>query len=305
MTTHTAHTLSTTAYNLSNHKLFWNKKNTYNKSNKQSLKMLLAFAGLSIALPAYSALSISSAGYGMDNTVATPQAQAYQTDSVNQTSTVNAVADTATSNHTMSPAPATTNEMAMEPRQYNPTAYRNHNTENNNSNTESNNSTNPNISNTDGNSDINPNLTNKVTDTSNTSHPYRPQGINQQTSVFLVKMVEGQEQLIPLTSANAIAPQTGDIVEYRSHITNNTLNRVRSMMVTVSIPEAVELIGHTNPQFAMGSLDQIKFYHMPLQTRIEGIIQNVPLANYKALRWQVEDLDLGETNTLSYRARFK
>lgn len=137
-------------------------------------------------------------------------------------------------------------------------------------------------------------------------NPQLNQQLDQQLAVFLVRMVEGQEQLMALNGSNGASElQAGDILEYRSYITNNMPNRVRSMQVTMSIPPEVELIGHTVPEFVMGSLDQSQFYPAPLQTQRDGMIQNIALSKYQALRWQVEDLDLGETTTLSYRARVK
>ncbi len=137
-------------------------------------------------------------------------------------------------------------------------------------------------------------------------NPQLNQQLDQQLAVFLVRMVEGQEQLMALNGSNGASTfQAGDILEYRSYITNNMPNRIRSMQVTMSIPSDVELIGHTVPEFAMGSLDQSRFYPVPLQTQRDGMIQNIALSKYQALRWQVEDLDLGETATLSYRARVK
>ncbi len=127
--------------------------------------------------------------------------------------------------------------------------------------------------------------------------------INKTIQAFVVKMVEGQEQLIPVDSSTKI--HTGDIVEYQGQFTNNGTDRIRSMMVALSIPKEMELTGNIYPQFALGSNDARNFSHMPLRANIDGTIQDLPFSYYRALKWQIENLEMGKKAIVTYRAKMK
>ncbi len=127
--------------------------------------------------------------------------------------------------------------------------------------------------------------------------------VSHDTKVFVIKMLEGQEALIPLTSD--VKVQAGDTLEYQTTVRNNGSDRIKSMQVTLSIPQEVVLIGNTSPEFVLASLNERDFYPAPLQTQRNGTMENIALAKYKGLRWTVENLGLGESTTVSYRAKMK
>ncbi|MBS9779074.1 MAG: hypothetical protein KGV51_00465 [Moraxellaceae bacterium] len=127
--------------------------------------------------------------------------------------------------------------------------------------------------------------------------------VSHDTKVFVIKMLEGQEALIPLTSD--VKVQAGDTLEYQTTVRNNGSDRIKSMQVTLSIPQEVVLIGNTSPEYVLASLNERDFYPAPLQTQRNGAMENIALSNYRGLRWTVNNLGLDKSTTVSYRAKLK
>lgn len=128
--------------------------------------------------------------------------------------------------------------------------------------------------------------------------------IDTKMNAFLVNTdASGHETLRSLTTADTVV--RGDVVEYQGLYTNHDTNRVRSMTVTVDIPEGVELIGAISPSVGKASIDGNHFVNMPIRTKVNAEIQELPLSYYKALRWTVEDLGVGGTASVKYRVRVK
>ncbi len=125
--------------------------------------------------------------------------------------------------------------------------------------------------------------------------------LTHNTKAYLVKTLQGKNKLIPIT--NNVKVKAGDTLEYQTTIHNNSSDRIKSMQVTLSIPQGVILLGNTSPEFVYASVNQRDFYPAPLQTQVNGVMKNITLSQYKGLRWTVKNLDLGESTTVSYRAK--
>lgn len=128
-------------------------------------------------------------------------------------------------------------------------------------------------------------------------------GIHSVVHAFIVQNIGMQETLVPVSATTAI--KSGDVLEYQGLFTNNSGQRVRSMDVTLGISDRLELIGGITPSIAWASVDNSRFGRMPLRANIGGQVQELPLSQYKALRWTVEELGLGGTAVVKYRARVK
>lgn len=124
--------------------------------------------------------------------------------------------------------------------------------------------------------------------------------INPVVNVFVVRQEAGQEVLVPVNLSTAV--KSGDVLEYQGLFTNQG-ERVRSMDVTLSIADGLELIGGLSPEFAHASADGSRFVRMPIRARINGEVQVLPLSYYKALRWTLEDVGIGGTAVVKYRAK--
>lgn len=125
--------------------------------------------------------------------------------------------------------------------------------------------------------------------------------VTTKTVAALVSVdAQGQPALKPIDANTRLVK--GNVIEYHSYFTNNSSDRMRNMVVTMSIPEEVKLVGKLSPETAYASVDGQNFSHVPLRGRIDGQMQDVPLEFYKHLRWNIEGLGTNETAVVKYRA---
>lgn len=123
-------------------------------------------------------------------------------------------------------------------------------------------------------------------------------------NVFVVKTdVSGAETLVPVNVGTAV--KSGDILEYQGLFTNQSNDRVRKADVTLSLGQGLELVGGILPQFAHATIDGNRFVRMPIRVNVNGQIQELPLSRYKALRWTIEEVGIGATAVVKYRAKVK
>lgn len=120
-------------------------------------------------------------------------------------------------------------------------------------------------------------------------------------NAFLVRTVEGAEVLEPVTSQTQI--KKGDLVEYQVLLTNNGTDRVRDMRVALTLPQGAEFTGYVSPSVGtQASADGSRFVFMPIRSTVNGTTQNLPFGQYQALRWNIQDLGIGATSVVKYRA---
>lgn len=144
----------------------------------------------------------------------------------------------------------------------------------------------------------NPDATSQVAATANSTS-----SVGQVVTAFLVQNVGGQETLVPVTQG--VSVRAGDVVEYHAYFTNHSSDRIRSMSALLEIPAGVEFLGATEPAGAFATVDGTRFGRMPLRANMGGVVQDVPLSMYKALRWDLEDVGIGGTAVVKYRAKIK
>ena len=120
-------------------------------------------------------------------------------------------------------------------------------------------------------------------------------------NAFLVRTVDGAEVLEPVTAQTQI--KKGELVEYQVLLTNNGKDRVRDMRVALSLPAGAEFTGFVSPSIGtQASADGSRFVFMPIRSSVNGTTQNLPFAQYKALRWSIQDLGFCATTVVKYRA---
>lgn len=121
---------------------------------------------------------------------------------------------------------------------------------------------------------------------------------------YLVAMGDdGEQTLVPVTPQTQL--QKGNLIEYQGHFTNNSSDRQRKMTVTMTIPEEVTLMGSISPEFPLASVDGQQYAPAPLRGRVAGQLQEIPLEYYRGLRWNIDNLGLGETAVVKYQAVVK
>lgn len=119
-----------------------------------------------------------------------------------------------------------------------------------------------------------------------------------------VSVSQGKESLSP---ANEVKP--GELVEYRAVYTNAGATPARQMLATLPVPAGMELVARTaSPAKVEASLDGRTFAPVPLVRRVtqaDGriVTREIPLAEYRALRWPLGTLGPKASRTVTARMR--
>lgn len=111
------------------------------------------------------------------------------------------------------------------------------------------------------------------------------------------------------TFAPADKARPGEVIEYRATYRNDSPNAIHELIATLPIPNGVEYLPATAaPANVQASLDGRHYASLPL-TRIvrdangREVKREVPLAEYRSLRWTVGGLDAKQSRTVSARVR--
>lgn len=121
-----------------------------------------------------------------------------------------------------------------------------------------------------------------------------------------VAMQDGKEVM---SSAKQASP--GDIVQYTAVYKNTEKTPVKQVFATIPIPAGTEYVsGTTVPAGATASTDGTKFAAIPLKRTVKNsegklVEQEVPVSEYRAVRWSLGDLAGGESRTVSARVKFR
>ncbi|MEJ2900691.1 hypothetical protein [Acinetobacter sp. NS-4] len=94
-----------------------------------------------------------------------------------------------------------------------------------------------------------------------------------------------------------------DVIEYRATYTNNTAGKIKNLAATLPIPVETQFLGKSQPESAQASTDGINFSSMPLKRKEGNQMVNVPLKDYRALRWTIAELPAGKSVTVSAQTR--
>jgi uncharacterized repeat protein (TIGR01451 family) len=119
-----------------------------------------------------------------------------------------------------------------------------------------------------------------------------------------VDMVDGKAVLKPATPS-----KPGDVIDYSSTYKNSGTAAADKLTATIPVPVGTTLIaGSADPVPATASVDGTAFAPMPLTRNVrqpDGSqrIETVPLADYRALRWDLGTLAAGRSAVASLRVR--
>ena len=94
-----------------------------------------------------------------------------------------------------------------------------------------------------------------------------------------------------------------DIIEYRATYTNNTSGKIKNLAATLPIPAETQFLAKSQPENAQASTDGTNFAPMPLKRKEGNQMVNVPLKDYRALRWTIAELPAGKSVTVSAQTR--
>jgi uncharacterized repeat protein (TIGR01451 family) len=113
----------------------------------------------------------------------------------------------------------------------------------------------------------------------------------------------GAERLV-----DAAAAKPGDVIEYAATYRNTGREPIRDLQATLPIPSETEwLAGSAKPAAALASLDGQSFAALPLKRKVtkggQAAEEDVPLREYRALRWRLAELAPGKSVTYTARVR--
>lgn len=127
------------------------------------------------------------------------------------------------------------------------------------------------------------------------------------TSTLLAQRVETVDGKAVLKPASQVKP--GEVIEYSSTYRNAGSSSVDKLMATLPVPAGATFIaGSAEPAKAQASVDGAVFAPMPLMRTVrqpDGSERKVPvpLAEYRALRWEVGALASGRSAVVSLRVQ--
>lgn len=124
------------------------------------------------------------------------------------------------------------------------------------------------------------------------------------TANRIVSDARGRETL-----GSAEQARPGETVEYRATYTNASRARLGRVLATVPIPDGTEYQAHTaKPAATLASVDGKTFEPLPLKRRVRlpdgrEETRDVPLAEYRYLRWSLGSIEAGAGETVRCRVR--
>ena len=128
--------------------------------------------------------------------------------------------------------------------------------------------------------------------------------VTSKLSAQRVEMVEGKAVLKPATQS-----KPGEVIEYTGTYRNAGTAAVNQLQATVPVPVGTTLMATSaQPAQAQASTDGARFAPMPLTRMVRQLDgserkESVPLAEYRALRWEIGTLAAGSSTVVSLRVR--
>ena len=119
-----------------------------------------------------------------------------------------------------------------------------------------------------------------------------------------VVVTDGKESFVKADKAGP-----GDVIQYEAVYKNTTKGPLKNIAATVPIPAGMTLVADSaKPAAELASLDGKNFSPVPLMREVKneaGVLekQPVPLAQYRALRWNLAELAPDQTATVVLRAQ--
>jgi uncharacterized repeat protein (TIGR01451 family) len=114
----------------------------------------------------------------------------------------------------------------------------------------------------------------------------------------------GKETFTPATEA-----KPGQLLEYRAAYKNASTAAVREVQATLPIPQGTEYVVSTaRPTQPLASLDGRTYAALPLTRKVkltngQVVVKEIPVSEYRYLRWSLGAIAAGRTETVSARVR--
>jgi uncharacterized repeat protein (TIGR01451 family) len=122
------------------------------------------------------------------------------------------------------------------------------------------------------------------------------------TAQKVTKDAKGKEVF---SKADKVKP--GDVVEYGANYANVSEAALNGVLATLPVPKGMEYIDRSaNPATVTATLDGVKFEAVPLKRIVKDksgkeVTQLVPVTEYRALRWALDEIQVKKATTVSAR----
>ena len=108
----------------------------------------------------------------------------------------------------------------------------------------------------------------------------------------------GKQVLKTVNRANS-----GDIIQYQAIYRNNIQKPMTDLALTLPVPANMVYVSSSSPAPTQASLDGKKFENLPILRKVNGKMVEVPVSQYRALRWIVKTLPAQQSTTVSLNAK--
>ena len=81
------------------------------------------------------------------------------------------------------------------------------------------------------------------------------------------------------------------------------IKAIKNLTATLPIPPATQFLAKSTPSATLASTDGVNFAAMPLKRKVGNQIVNVPLQDYRALRWTIAEVPAGKSVSVSAQTR--
>jgi len=129
-------------------------------------------------------------------------------------------------------------------------------------------------------------------------------GVTVELTAHKVTKAQGKETLAPADQA-----KPGELLEYRAHYTNSGASNAKGLEATLPIPRGTRYVpGSATPGRLEASLDGQTFAPVPLMRKVrtvggKTVMREVPVSEYRALRWPLGTLASQQSKTVVARVR--
>lgn len=110
----------------------------------------------------------------------------------------------------------------------------------------------------------------------------------------IAKSANGKPTYVAASNA-----KRGETVQYRAVYTNVIAQPISDVVVTLPIPASMTFNGEANPSSAQATIDGKNYADMPLMRKVNGKVVQIPLSEYKALRWNIKWLPASKSADVS------
>ncbi len=127
------------------------------------------------------------------------------------------------------------------------------------------------------------------------------------SSTLTAQRVETEGGKLVLKPATSSKP--GDVIAYTGTYRNGGTAAADKLLATIPVPSGTSLVAASaDPARAQASTDGISFAPMPLMRNVKQADgserrEAVPLADYRALRWEIGTLAPGASSVVALRVR--